>query len=126
MALIGVGHCPTCQGLVNANWKTCLACLGELETEASEKIPLSRRALLEDRNLQPDDPRDRGVPFMPGLVVRYRIPIVKNPVDYDWEWHEGTVNLINEAAQQVLIIPDTEEEPWRWVSTCYVQLKGND
>ncbi|MDR4495114.1 MAG: hypothetical protein R3B74_11960 [Nitrospirales bacterium] len=126
MAIIGVIHCPTCQALVNANWKICLACSVELVTEASEKIPLSPQALLKDRNLQSDDPKDRGVPFVPGLVVGYRIPIVKNPVDYDWEWHEGTVDLIDEAAQQVLIIPDAEEEPWRWVSTCYVQPKGND
>lgn len=62
----------------------------------------------------------------PGTFVRYKIPRILTPIRYEWEWHEGTVDLINEETCRVLVIPDTEEGPWRWVSTCYVQSKGND
>ena len=42
MALIGVSHCPACGAVVNASWKTCLACsfvmVGSKNAVAMSKI----------------------------------------------------------------------------------------
>ena len=35
--------------------------------------------------------------------------------------HRGRIELVDEDWQMVLVIPETEEEPWRWVGMTYVQ-----
>ena len=57
----------------------------------------------------------------PGMTIRYRIPVIQSPTDYEWEWHEGSIELVDEDWQMVLVIPETEGQPWRWVARCYIQ-----
>ena len=59
--------------------------------------------------------------FKPGTTIQYRIPRIGSPTNYDWEWHRGRIELVDEDWQMVLVIPETEQEPWRWVSLVYVQ-----
>jgi len=59
--------------------------------------------------------------FTPGTTVHYRIPVkITSPTKYEWEWHQGTIELVDEDWQMVLVIPETKDQPWRWVAMCYV------
>ena len=66
--------------------------------------------------------RDEGIrpQLKPGDQVVYRTPRIRTPVDYDWIECPGTVHKIDDDRQMVLVIPKTEEQPWRWVAMCYV------
>jgi len=59
--------------------------------------------------------------FKPGTKVQYRIPRIVSPTNYEWECHRGRIELVDEDWQMVLVIPETEEQPWRWVARCYVK-----
>ena len=78
-----------------------------------EKIPEKIRVIERAPGQQPS--------IYPGLKVHYRIPVrITSPTKYEWEWHQGTIELVDEDWQMVLVIPKTEEQPWRWVAMCYV------
>ena len=67
--------------------------------------------------------RDEGVRLhlKTGDRVVYRTPRIRTGFDHDWVECLGTVHMIDEDWQMVLVIPETEQEPWRWVASCYVQ-----
>jgi len=66
------------------------------------------------------------VSFKPGMRVQYRIPVrITSPTKYEWEWHSGTIEMVDEDWQMVLVIPETEGQPWRWVAMRYVS-KGTE
>ena len=43
------------------------------------------------------------------------------PTKDEGEWHRGTIELIDEDWQMGLVIPENEQEPWRWVAMVYIQ-----
>ena len=54
-----------------------------------------------------------------GKQVHYQIPVFECDKHIGWTKHIGTVELLDEVRQMVLVIPETEEQPWRWVAiTC--------
>jgi hypothetical protein len=61
------------------------------------------------------------VSFKPGMRVQYRIPVIKSPKDYEWECHRGRIELVDEDWQMVLVLPETEDQPWRWVNLTYIK-----
>ncbi len=60
----------------------------------------------------------------PGATIQYRIPRIVSPANYDWEWHSGKIERVDERWQMVLVIPATESEPWLWVSMTYIKTEG--
>lgn len=66
------------------------------------------------------------VTLKPSMVVHYQIPVFKGDSHMGWMEQIGRIQLIDERGQGVIVTPLHELEPWRWVSTCYVQPKGND
>ncbi len=126
MALIGVTNCPSCHAVVNANWKTCLACSMALENHKPEHPSLQAQA-----PLRLADPKRQAVPSVaavqPGMTVRCRVPVdIKNHKEYRWEAYIGRVEMIDHANHWALIIPDDETIPWRWVSLVYVEPYNNE
>ncbi len=123
MAIIGVTHCPACGAVVNASWQTCLACSSILEPLKHESTSLQAQAPLESAEPQLD-----AVPgsFKPGTTIQYRIPSIQSPTNHEWEWHRGTIELVDEDWQWVLIIPEIEQEPLRWVAWCYVMTERGE
>jgi hypothetical protein len=68
----------------------------------------------------------RKAAIQPGMTVRYRIPVrITSPTQYVWTWHQGTVEIVDEDQQLVLVTPVDEEEPWRWVSLTYVKAEAS-
>jgi hypothetical protein len=62
----------------------------------------------------------------PGMTVQYRIPVrITSPTKYEWAWHQGTVEIVDEDQHLALVTPIDEEEPWRWVSLTYVKVKAS-
>ena len=121
MALIGVSHCPACGAVVNTSWQTCLACSSILERSNPKSTPLQAQAPMESVEPQPKR-RSSQSTVQPGMTVQYRIPVrITSPTKYEWEWHCGTIELVDEDWQMVLIIPETEGQPWRWVAMYYIQ-----
>ena len=120
MALIGVTHCPACGAVVNASWQTCLACLCILEPLKPEPTSLEAQAPMESVASRSKAPSKQSS-FQPGMTVQYRIPVITSPTNYIWEEHSGKIELVDEDWQMVLVIPETEDQPWRWVSLTYVQ-----
>jgi len=57
----------------------------------------------------------------PGDQVVYRTPPIRSALGSDWIESIGTVHMIDENWQMVLVIPKTEEQPWRWVAMAYVR-----
>ena len=120
MAIIGVTHCPSCKAVVNANWPSCLACSSALEHSKPEHSSFRVQASKEPA-AQQLKAVSRVVAVQPGMTVQYRIPVrITSPTKYEWAWHQGTIELVDEDWQMVLVIPKTEEQPWRWVAMCYV------
>ena len=120
MPIIGVTHCPSCGAVVNAHWPSCLACSSTLEPSKPEHSSFRVQASKE-----PAPPKlkavSRVVAVQPGMTVHYPIPVkITSPTNYDWEWHCGTIELVDEDWQRIRVIPETEEQPWRWVPRCYV------
>ena len=64
--------------------------------------------------------------FTPGSTIQYRIPRIVSPVNYEWEWHRGRIELVDEDWQMVLVIPETEEQPWRWIWKGYIKAEGRE
>jgi len=107
---------------VNTHWPSCLACSSILEPRKPEPTSLEAQAPIESAEPQRD-----VVPssIQPGATVQYRIPRIQSPTNHEWEWHRGTIELVDEDWQMVLIIPETEQEPWRWVAPCYVKAEAS-
>lgn len=79
-----------------------------------EKAPERIRVIENNHPLQPA--------VSPGMKVQYRIPVkITSPTKYEWEWHQGRVEMVDEDRQMVLVLPETEDQPWRWVAMCYVR-----
>ena len=56
-------------------------------------------------------------PFHIGQRVTYRIPVhITGLQSYTWEEHVGLVEMIDQKHHLVLIIPEDETIPWRWVN----------
>jgi len=64
--------------------------------------------------------RDDMVILEVGKQVHYQIPVFEWAKHIGWKKHIGTVELLDEVRQMVLVIPETEDQPWRWVAMCYV------
>jgi len=121
MAIIGVTHCPSCGAVVNTSWQTCLACSSILEPLKPEPTSLEAQAPMESVEPRPETLSSQST-VQPGMTVQYRIPVrITSPTKYEWEWHQGTVEMVDEDQHLVLVLPRDEEEPWRWVSLTYVQ-----
>jgi hypothetical protein len=61
--------------------------------------------------------------FTIGSTIQYRIPVrITSPTKYEWAWHRGTIELVDEDWQMILVLPETEEQPWRWIAAVYVQI----
>jgi len=124
MSIIGVTHCPACGAVVNASWQTCLACSSNLEPLKSESTSLQAQAPLESAEPQLD-----AVPssIQLGATIQYRIPTrTQSPTNHEWEWHRGTIELVDVDWQWVLIIPEIEQEPLRWLAWCYVMAERGE
>ena len=81
-----------------------------------EKIPEKIRVIEGTPPQQPS--------IYPGMTVHYRIPVrITSPTNYEWEWHQGRVEIIDEDQHLVLVTPVDEEAPWRWVSLTYVKAE---
>ena len=121
MAIIGVTHCPSCKAVVNACWQTCLACSCNLDT--SKAIPTSLQAQVAMESVaQRPKTLSRQSTVQPGMTVQYRIPVrITSPTTYEWEWHQGKIEMIDEGQQLALVIPLDEGYPWRWVAICYIE-----
>jgi len=118
MAIIGVTHCPACGAVVN--WQTCLACSFALEHSKPATTSLQAQAPMDSVGPQLGL-RSKKSAIQPGMTVQYRIPVrITSPTKYEWAWHQGTIELVDEDWQMVLVIPKMEEQPWRWVAMCYV------
>ena len=63
--------------------------------------------------------------FQIGRRIRYRIPIGE-ATSYEWEWHQGRIELIDERWNMALVIPETERELWRWVSMIYIKVSEKE
>lgn len=125
MALIGVIHCPACGAIVNANWQSCLACSSSLESAKSKPMSFQAQGLQERADLKPKALSSVQA-VQPGMTVQYRIPVIKSPTNYEWEWHRGKIELVDERRQMVLVIPEREQEPWLWVAMIYIKTGEND
>ncbi len=64
--------------------------------------------------------RDDMVILEVGKRVHYQIPVFASDRHIGWKKHTGTVELLDEVRQMVLVIPESEDQPWRWVAMCYV------
>ena len=105
---------------MNANWSSCLACSSALGPSKPEHSSFRVQASKE-----PAAPKlkavSRVVAVQPRMTVHYPIPVkITSPTKYEWEWHCGTIERVDEDWQMVRVIPETEEQPWRWVARCYV------
>jgi len=121
MVIIGVTHCPSCKAVVNANWPSCLACSLGLEhsnpAHSSVRVQASKEPAAKKLKAVADE-----TVIQPDMIIHYEIPSTgARPTDSVWEWHQGRVERIDEDWQIALIIPDTEPQPWRWVSLVYIQ-----
>jgi hypothetical protein len=67
--------------------------------------------------------RDDIVTIEVGKRVQYQIPIFESDKHIGWKKHTGTVELLDEVRQMVLVIPESEDQPWRWVAMCYVEAE---
>ena len=143
MSIIGVTHCPFCKAVVNASWQTCLACSSILEhlkpeatfsgpQETSTKYTKPCGQVSEDPNQgnfvdivdqnQGSEELKTLDSFKLGTTIQYRIPTrIQSPTNHEWKWHRGTIGLVDGDRQMVLIIPETEQEPWRWVAMVYIK-----
>ena len=125
MAMIGVAHCPSCGAMVNTRWATCQVCSSGLGDHTSESMALPAEGPME-LVARGTEILSRQTTIKTGMTVQYRIPVeIKDYNDYTWEEHTGKVKRIDANRELVLVIPETEEEPWRWVAMCYVS-KGTE
>ena len=51
-----------------------------------------------------------------GKQVDYQIPVFECDKLIGWKKHTGTVELLDDVRQMVLVIPETESQPWRWIA----------
>jgi hypothetical protein len=64
--------------------------------------------------------------IQPGMTVQYRIPVrITSPTKYEWAWHQGTVEIVDEDQHLVLVTPLDEKQTWRWVSLTYVKAEAS-
>ncbi len=89
--------------------------------------PGDRVELPEDKgrkllDLAQDKVRMVSIPaFTPGDRVAYRTPHpIRSGTDYDWSEHIGIVELIDHNQEMILVIPESADQPWRWIAECYV------
>jgi len=60
--------------------------------------------------------RDAMVILEVGKQVHYQIPVFECDKHIGWKKHTGTVELLDEVRQMVLLIPESEDQAWRWVA----------
>ncbi len=99
---------------------------GVLRLATWERLDVSERVGAQLQEQIPD--KIRVIPEPPardpllGQQVTYRFPInIQSSTDYTWQTHTGRATMVDQANHWVLVEPDHEAYPWRWVARVYVE-----